>query len=77
MAKSIFSYGEKAGQLYEQDLIFKKAFDDEESWAIDRATTLRNIGSGARHTERVFSSKPKKHCSRCPFPEGCIMCDLP
>ena len=26
---------------------------------------------------RHFNGKPHKHCSGCPFPEGCVMCTLP
>jgi hypothetical protein len=28
------------------------------------------------HRERKFDGKPKKWCSKCPFPEGCIVCCL-
>jgi hypothetical protein len=26
---------------------------------------------------RKFDGKPKRHCSGCPFPKGCVMCTLP
>lgn len=26
---------------------------------------------------RTFTSQPRRHCSGCPFPEGCMMCTLP
>jgi len=28
------------------------------------------------HSERQFDGKPKKWCSGCPFPEGCVVCCL-
>jgi hypothetical protein len=28
------------------------------------------------HQERKFDGKPKKWCSKCPFPEGCVVCCL-
>ncbi len=29
-----------------------------------------------KHHERKFTEMPRRHCSRCPYPEGCMMCDL-
>jgi hypothetical protein len=29
-----------------------------------------------QHSERKFDGKPKKWCSKCPFPEGCVVCCL-
>ena len=28
------------------------------------------------YLERKFVGKPKKWCSKCPFPEGCVVCCL-
>ncbi len=29
------------------------------------------------HPYRKFDGSPNRHCSKCPFPEGCVMCTLP
>ena len=26
---------------------------------------------------RKFTGQKRRHCSRCPFPEGCVVCTLP
>ena len=31
---------------------------------------------GSRKEYRQFDGKYHRHCSKCPFPEGCIMCCL-
>lgn len=37
--------------------------------------SVHNAPSGKRR--RKFTGQPRRHCSRCPFPEGCMMCTLP
>jgi hypothetical protein len=39
---------------------------------------LRPIHKSHRtpHSERKFDGNPKKWCSKCPFPEGCVVCCL-
>ena len=37
--------------------------------------TVHDAPVGKRR--RKFTGQPRKHCSHCPFPEGCVMCTLP
>jgi hypothetical protein len=37
--------------------------------------SVHNAPSGKRR--RKFTGQPQRHCSSCPFPEGCVMCTLP
>jgi hypothetical protein len=40
-----------------------------------REVTVHAAASGKRR--RKFTGRPRRHCSGCPFPEGCVMCALP
>jgi hypothetical protein len=31
---------------------------------------------GQRNSDRHFTGASKRWCSHCPFPEGCVACDL-
>ena len=37
--------------------------------------SVHDAPSGKRR--RQFTGQPRRHCSGCPFPEGCMMCTLP
>jgi hypothetical protein len=37
--------------------------------------SVHNSPSGKRR--RKFTGQPRRHCSECTFPEGCMMCTLP
>ena len=41
----------------------------------EREVTVHDAPAGKRH--RKFTGQPRRHCSHCPFPEGCVMCMLP
>lgn len=41
----------------------------------EREVTVHDAPSGKRH--RRFDGHPRRHCSQCPFPEGCVVCTLP
>ncbi len=64
-------------QLLAANEDFRKAYNNGEQWALDHARQVENLDRGMMHPERHFTDKPKRHCSRCPFKEGCISCDLP
>ncbi len=36
--------------------------------------SVHNAPSGKRR--RKFTGEKRRHCSHCPFPEGCMMCTL-
>lgn len=52
-----------------------------ERWATRRADVVRGFEgkSYRRYPERAFQEDdgPRNHCGSCPFPEGCMQCDLP
>lgn len=37
--------------------------------------SVHNTTSGKHR--RKFTGQPRRHCSHCPFPDGCMMCTLP
>ncbi len=41
----------------------------------EREVIVHGSPSGKRRRE--FNGQPRRHCSGCRFPEGCIMCCLP
>ncbi len=58
---------------------FAKALAKGERWALETAGQVDAIDHPARrHPERSRNEdgKPHHHCSKCPFPEGCVVCDL-
>ena len=60
---------------------FQQAYNNGEKWARDHAQMVLGIDGAAdrRHPERVLKEDgqtPKRLCSGCPFPEGCMTCDL-
>lgn len=71
-----------AGQVINTALLqrmnpeYAEALRKGKKWAVEHARQCECINNGVRHPERKFTGKPRKHCSQCPFPEGCVMCDL-
>lgn len=41
----------------------------------EQDVTVHDAPPGKRR--RKFTGQPRRHCSHCPFPEGCMMCTLP
>ena len=42
-------------------------------WAVE---TVVGLTDNRPHKERKFDGKPRRWCSKCPFPEGCVTCCL-
>ncbi len=40
----------------------------------ERDVTVHDASPSKRR--RKFTGQPRRHCSHCPFPEGCVMCTL-
>jgi hypothetical protein len=58
---------------------FAKALAKGERWALQTAGQVDAIDRPTRrHPERAKDEggKPHHHCSKCPFPEGCVVWDL-
>ncbi len=45
-------------------------------WDVPERERVYEI-KGSRNALRKFDGNYHRHCSKCPFPEGCIMCTLP
>jgi hypothetical protein len=75
----------RKSDIYLQQFHKKRTMDIEEAHDIVSATNPAihiNIERPIHekyptpHPERIFSDKPKRWCSKCPFPEGCVVCCL-
>jgi len=67
----------RLSQLRRMNPDFDKAIARGESWALKRAFQIEEIDRPTRlNPEREFDGQPHHHCEDCPFPEGCVVCDL-
>ena len=58
---------------------FAMALAKGEHWALERGFQIEALDHPTRkHPERAENEdgEPHRHCSGCPFPEGCKVCDL-
>lgn len=59
---------------------FAEAFSKAEPWSVQYADEVKAIdGQGSRkypHRRRKEDGEPHRFCGGCPFPEGCVSCDL-
>ena len=57
-------------------VIGQDAFHAYQNAAAVTLKTPVHVSHPTPHSRRKFTSKPRRHCSGCPFPEGCVVCTL-
>ena len=56
---------------------FAKALERGEKWAVDHLHKSEELNNGSSCAfERKFDGEKRRWCSKCPFPDGCVMCNL-
>ena len=58
-------------------VVFKPEVSDEPRMTKHSEFEVTVHGAPAGKRRRKFDGQKRRHCSQCPFPEGCVMCTLP